>query len=1145
MIAVPPEDHAERQRALDARESFIVQAPAGSGKTELLVRRYLTLLAKVEAPEQILAITFTKKATAEMHLRISNALRKVKENGEPEDNPDLCALADAALANDNARNWNITANTRRLRIQTIDALCSELVRRMPWSARFGSPPEIVDTAAALYLQSAKLTLDHIEQNSDCADACEHLLTMVDADWNKAHTLLAGMLAKRDLWMRLIGPANREHLEGMWRQVVDAGLQRAADAISAELQKELVDLGAFAAEQLKDAEIESAIVFLDGVHGVHDASDTSNFLDANHNHINQWNGIAELLLTKNGDFRKTVNKNNGFPTDNKPIKQQMLALLKGLSEIPDLLDALRMVRFLPQHAFSDAQWKSIDALTRLLPVAAAELRLLFTERNQADYIELTQRAALALGQPDNPTDLALTFDYQLSHVLMDEFQDTSSAHIDLLTKLTAGWQADDGRTLFLVGDPMQSIYRFREAEVANFLEVQQFGLGTIRPKRLVLRCNFRSTPAMVNWFNKTFQTVLPPADDIINGAVSYVKASAYIANPNNDNDDDNDHDNDDDAVHVHAIVNQDSAHESARVAELIEATQRQHPEQSIAVLGRTRAHLYDIAAALRRRGVVFQAVDLMRLNDRPAIRDLVALTRALAQPADRIAWLSLLRAPWCGLNLADIAILAADHAAMIIDLLRDEQRTDDPSVATLSDEGKTRVARFTASLATAFERRGRIGIRQNVEAAWLCLGGPATVDASDLDDCQRYFDLLDEMTTNQIPITAASLATAGKNLWARGGADAQVQLLTIHKAKGLEFDHLFLPRLNGLSRGADKTLLRWRKLPKQLLIAPLPSSTETDEAFYSYLGALEKTHTHNELGRLLYVACTRARKSLHLFGSVHEGNNQSVKPSSNSLLALLWHAVEDKYIEALAADHEHAGDASDAGEENKTDSFQSQALQKIPIEWQPPALPKNIAFTSDDALNKSDASEETIEFSWATETARIAGVVIHQILQQVDIVGWQKWSRGVADEKQKTYWRNALMENGIYGQHLEIALVRVTDAIEKTRCDPRAEWLFSSEHRDIKTEWPLSGIVDGKVTHIRVDRSFIDKNGVRWIIDFKSGRHEGGDLEVFLNQEQQRHHQQMSTYAAVVGQLISHNSQPGNIQLGLYFPALCGWREWAG
>src|SRR5690606_1606337 len=172
----PPQDAGQREAALDPRRSFIVQAPAGSGKTELLVRRYLRLLELVSEPEEILAITFTRKAAAEMRQRILERL------GEP-------ALAP------------------RLRIQTIDALCAALTRQMPVLARFGAQPEIVEDAAELYTEAARQTLGAL------SPPAERLLAHLDHHVGIATRPLADRLRSRDRWLRKTGLApTRAELE---------------------------------------------------------------------------------------------------------------------------------------------------------------------------------------------------------------------------------------------------------------------------------------------------------------------------------------------------------------------------------------------------------------------------------------------------------------------------------------------------------------------------------------------------------------------------------------------------------------------------------------------------------------------------------------------------------------------------------------------------------------------------------------------------------------------------------------------------------------------------------------------------------------------------------------------------------------------
>src|SRR3989441_1606980 len=165
--------------------------------------------------------------------------------------------------------------------------------------------------------------------------------------------------------------------------------------------------------------------------------------------------------------------------------------QALSHNEELRQALQALLCMPPERYSDAQWEVLDSIIRVLPLAVAQLKVVFAERGECDFTEVAQGAVRALGTPDAPTDLLLALDYRIRHILVDEFQDTSNSQWELIERLTAGWERGDGRTLFLVGDPMQSIYRFREAEVALFLRAQREGMGSLPLERLTLSTNFRS------------------------------------------------------------------------------------------------------------------------------------------------------------------------------------------------------------------------------------------------------------------------------------------------------------------------------------------------------------------------------------------------------------------------------------------------------------------------------------------------------------------------------------------------------------------------------------------------------------------------------------------------------------------------------
>ena len=1129
-----PADNQQRLEALDPTRSFIVQAPAGSGKTGLLVRRYLTLLAQVAKPEEILAITFTRKATAEMRSRILSALK-----GEDTDD-NMIKLAKKALNNDQHQNWNILHNPSRLKIQTIDALCYDLVKRMPWSARFGAAPEVLEqqASALIYEQAAKRTLAYIEGQNDWSAHCANLLALSDAHFGKAQSLLAGMLSKRDRWMRGLEINTRAEYEMMWQEVVEQQLELTAQSIPDEVKAEIVALVKFAAANPYERKPNVELV------GCLQMNEFPQPLIENSSY---WCGIATLLLTKERQVRKMVDVRLGFPAAAKAEKERMKSLLETIATHAGAVQALSRISLLPDDTFTTPQWQMLESLLKLLPLAAAELRLLFKENNQADYVEVAQRAELALGETDSPSNLALVFDYQIKHLLVDEVQDTSQAQFDLLTKLTKGWQYDDGRTLFFVGDPMQSIYRFREAEVGLFLEIQKNGIGEIKPQTRVLETNFRSERSLVEWYNTTFSAIFPAQNDPINGAICYAPSSAWQADTDSHS-----------GVHIHPEI-ADSDSEATRIGEQvqweIEALKKQNPQAKIGILGRTRTHLVAITQTLRQKGIEFQATELESLIERPAIQDLMALTRGLIQLNDRIAWLSILRAPWCGMTLQDMSILGIDdHRSSIMALCKDDNIT-----ARLSDDGdgKKRLTRLLEKLEIPLSQRGRVSLRKNVEAAWLNLAGPACINESDIPDCESYFDLLGKLENDYPIITATILSDAVAKLWSQTNNESAVQVLTIHKSKGLEFDVVFLPQLHRPPRSPERELIRWTRLPKQLLIAPLPPSQTASDAeadkFYQYLSELEQSRAQNELCRLLYVACTRAKKKLHLYMELSEGTKGKLNPPrQNSLLHLLWAALETEITQHLSA-------ASTSAQvspvpESVPESVHESApvpetkleskIKRLPLKWQldiPCGIPSPTSETNPQSESKP------IEFSWAGETVRIIGIAIHKMLQHIDHQNWQQWKSEATDTLSSRN-RITLLEHGLHGEQLEIGMANMRTAIENLKSDEKADWIFSSTHEQVKREWALTAVVNQKISSIVIDRSFIDQHGVRWIIDFKSSHHKG-DIENFIAQEKTRYQPQLEHYATIAKifearMTEAETTEERKIKLGLYFPLLKGWCEWS-
>ena len=971
-------DFSERQRALDVTRSFIVQAPAGSGKTELLVQRYLKLLDTVEKPEEIVAITFTKKAAAEMRKRVIEKL-----------SPELAP---------------------RLRIQTIDALCAALTRQMPVLARFGAQPAVAEDASELYREAAARTL------ADLTPPVARLLAHLDNNVADATELLAGMLERRDQWMRKTGDApTREELEA---------------TLGAERERLIRNARALLPEASQD--------------------------------------LAKELLTKEGTWRKK-NKQAQALSDNEPLRLALVALLT-----------------VPPASYSATQWEALEAILALLNPAMAQMIALFGERGEVDFTQISHGALLALGTPEEPTDLLLSMDARVRHLLVDEFQDTSNSQWEMLERLTAGWEAGDGRTVFVVGDPMQSIYRFRDAQVGLFLHARRAGLPGVELAPLTLSTNFRSQAKIVEWVNQVFPDVLPAAEDEASGAVPYSPSVPFHEA----------------AAHGEPTLETFAVRdgEAGRVVQLVKAAQGK-----TAILVRNRSHLDAIVPALKGAGIRFRAVEIEKLGEKQVVQDLYALTRALTHLADRVAWLAILRAPWCGLTLDELSeFFEGRNERTIWELMQEV-----PCLARLREV-----------LASALTDRLRGTLRDRVEGVWFALGGPACVeDATGLEDAEIFLDELERLEEAGELTDFSALAASLEDLYALPDVNAgeeAVEIMTIHKAKGLEFETVIVPGLDRSPRSGRKPLFAWRSLPGgKLLLAPIDETGGNKEPLYRYVRDLDKEAEDIEAGRLLYVAATRAESQLHLLACLKVGDDGVLKmPPRRSLLGIAWNALAES-VRLPTAAGEQPGEKRPLPEDK---------LKRLPADFDIPEAPAATAWKSSD---EGREEVEQIEFSWAGETARHVGTVVHRWLQRMADDALKDWSaERIASIRPR--FRNELLRHGVPPSEIEVASDLVAAALANAISDDRGRWLLGP-HGEAWTEYRVQ-TRDGK-RHV-VDRRIRDEAGAYWVIDYKTSRHQGASVEAFLDRELERYAPQLTRYAKALG----------DKRMGLYFPLLRGWRE---
>ena len=1109
-------DHTQRQAALDRTTSFIVQAPAGSGKTELLIQRYLTLLATVDVPESIVAITFTRKAAGEMRHRIVDALRGALQGPPPEDHKkQTWELCRRVLDRNKDLGWQLTSNPARMRIQTIDSFCGMLVGQMPWLSRLGAGVSPDDKARHMYREAARITIDMLHGTDTRVHAIDRLLRHLDNNVGTAVDLLTDMLVRRDHWLRHIVPNRgsadlRSALQSAMRQIISEELGIVCSHFPQDLALETVRLANFAARNL---------VAQNGSGDLACCVDMNALPEARFEDLAQWRGIAELLLTKDGGRRKTLDVRTGFPPKPECREEKRRCLEMVFPE--EFLSVLHGVRLLPPAEFSESQWEVLDALTELLPIAAAQLKVVFQSEGKVDFTEVAQAASRALGTRDNPTDLAYSLDCRIQHLLVDEFQDTSQSQFELLEKLISEWQPGDGRTLFLVGDPMQSIFGFREAEVALFLKARDQGVASLKLTPLDLSVNFRSDDGIVNWVNTALGDAFPSREDMFRGAVTYKNSVASRVGTSAP------------AVEIHPFFDSDPKVEAKEVLKIIKKSRGENSEQTIAVIVRARTHLPAIVDALRSSNEKFTAVEIDRLGTRSVVQDLLALTAALLHLGDRVAWLSILRAPWCGLTLADLQlVVGSDFQSAIWDLLNDGAR-----LSELSEDGRLRIDRIKPILATALSQRGRLPLRRWVEASWIAIGGPACLeDQTGLEDAEVYLDLLESSASGMDLRDPKRFYDDVNELFARPDArsDGKLQLLTIHKAKGLEFDTVILPGLGRSSRSDGLQLLLWlervdQAKQAQLLLAPIKETGTKSDPSYAYVRKIQALKTANESMRLLYVAATRARSQLHLLGHTKIDLESGLvkEPDSRTLLKRFWPAAAPIFQNAAANLQPVIAEVA-----AQPPLMQSGIpLRRLSLNWNPPPPIPAIEWQPYTAGNATDETElrDRVSFDWATDLQRHVGIVVHAILQNAD--------EGENFESHSSTISAALLAQGLFGDRLREATFRVEKALRATAADPRGRWILR-RHLEDQREYSLCGNVGGRVRHFTLDRTFVDDAGIRWIIDYKTGWHEGSNLEAFLDNEQERYRPQLENYRWLMSRL---DSRP--IRLGLYFPMLQSWREW--
>ncbi len=830
--------------------------------------------------------------------------------------------------------------------------------------------------------------------------------------------------------------------------------------------------------------------------------------------NNWNDLEQQLVDMLCDRDRWM---HSFLLESSPDWE----LLRAQLERP----------FAPMQ-YSLDEWRIVRASFTLLRYAAAQLKVVFAENAALDFIEVAQIALTILRHPDgSPSDTAMSIADGVHHLLVDEFQDTSRRQHQLLASLVAAWPDRSGRTCFVVGDPMQSIYFFRNAEPELFLRVRDMGLeihGDLPlPFDFVqLTANFRTAPEVVADLNGKFERIfakedgsdikfahsethrekLSPIDPSLSLHLDFVPHVAPFK-----------------AVSPAARISRSQAQQDQieqivsiiqnhriRIPQLRETLEAKDDKYRIAVLARVKKSLIPIAEALHAANIPFRAIELEGLADRPEILDVLALSRALLNPQDRVAWLGVLRAPWSGLALADLAIVAENSeeaspdrmARPIPDLLAER-------LELLSPEGRPAAQRVLNSISAAPALRAAqpsAALGTWLHQVWLLLGGDATVNRAARANVELLFARLDQLPNADADLIGPALDAALKGLNAlpdpEADSDFGVQLMTIHKSKGLEFEVVVVPDLQLEDRKSKPKMLSWveRGVPPdsdslnsdeltEFLIAPIQSKGSGKGSAKEFVDQARRAREQQESRRILYVAATRARDELHLFArpeyKTEKDGSLTLAEPSNSLLATAWPALEEEIrqrfdewkLEEAATLSSESGElfalaaAADTNILQMPSPPKATRLRRLPADFLPQgqSRPEMERILSVDSASANAPLYERHEGGLAS---RALGTAVHTLLQQLaGLRAKSDWPSARAALQQFAPRIHAdLRSAGVDPAQADSLAAQAMRLALNASSDQNAAWILSP-HPGAASEIRWSGVLDGEIHSVQIDRLF--------------------------------------------------------------------------
>jgi ATP-dependent helicase/nuclease subunit A len=839
----PDLDAESRAYAVDPTHNVVLEASAGTGKTSVLVARYVNLLKAGIDPANILAITFTRKAAAEMRERILRELRNSAEQSEI----------------DRTRWLDLRDRLGDIAISTIDAFCLSLLREFPLEADVDPAFELADETEVPRLISTSLDRTMRVLVAIAREDRDVALVLAQLGIGRTReglaTLLDRRLVARDALDRFLARGPR-HLEA---------LQICRDAAAA-LRDVLQTIPGGATALLKDGPSlhPRFSLFVRDVRRLDHLDDEPEAVIRS-----VLERVSGHFLTSEGKARKGSSiypYNQGHYPTKDAAKRHREAVFAAASRVEEVMFAFNR----------DLNVVLARGVRRMFAVALDQYRRALEERAVLDFSDVLDKALQLLRQMDEFSQSRFRLESRYHHVLVDEFQDTSRAQWELVSLLVQAWGEGLGvaanPSIFIVGDRKQSIYRFRDADVAVLRHAADYIQGLRpegRPRRSIAR-SFRSVPGLLHFVNDVF-TEMSQSDSGASG-FTYEDRDRFPV----DADLDSSAGNHGPVLGVAVAETPDEC--AAAVADEIVAildggaavrdrtTGIARPARpgDIGILFRSRSTHREFERELNARNVPTHVYKGLGFFDADEIKDVVALIRYLAEPTSHLRAAAFLRSRFIRLSDAALAQLAPDLAPVLAAAGAETDAGLDAEDREVLALARPAVARWLALVDRITPAELIDTILAETGYAFE-LGGPRRRQAwENLKKIRGLIRRIQNRGYATLPRIADYLIalSAGDESNAVVEALDSVNLMTVHAAKGLEFPIVFLVNLAKGASGPPRPVRVSVDSQDEPSVSVGPFVSDTDEA--------EKERERHETRRLLYVALTRARDRLYLSSTLKEG-----------------------------------------------------------------------------------------------------------------------------------------------------------------------------------------------------------------------------------------------------------------------------------